>query len=262
MRIVLVGTGNLATRLGLALQAKNAGIIQVFGRTETEASRLAGLIGCSFTVSKTHVSTDADIYILAVSDDAIPEVAASIPTGDHFLVHTAGSVSLEMLSAFSANCGVLYPLQTLSRQRAVDFSKIPVCIEANNGENLRQLHEIAGTISDQVINIDSVQRMQLHLAAVFVCNFVNHFYSIGAELLKEHHLNFDLLKPVILETANKAMQFSPHAVQTGPAVRGNKTVMERHLQMLERHPEWQKMYELISKDISNLTMDNGQRTSV
>ncbi|MCK9413855.1 MAG: DUF2520 domain-containing protein [Prolixibacteraceae bacterium] len=250
MRIVLLGTGNLATRLGIALHAKHAEIVQVYGRSGTSASDLANLFGCTDTSSMPEIITDADLYILAVSDTSIPEVLTNAPFHDRLIVHTSGSISIDILSSFSENYGVFYPLQTLSKQKAVDFSAVPICIEANNAENLEKLNRLAKTISDQVFRIDSAQRRELHLAAVFVCNFVNHFYAIGEKLLQEQNLDFNLLKPLILETANKAMLHSPPEIQTGPAVRDNHTIMDQHLKMLQQHPEWQELYELISKDIT------------
>jgi len=251
MRIVLLGTGNVATRLGLALKAKNNEIVQVFGRTETKVSHLGGQLGAPFATTKSQLLRDADVYILAVSDDAISEMAANLfPFGDRLIVHTAGSTPMDVLAPFSANYGVLYPLQTLSLQKEVDFSKIPVCIEANSKENLEKLHSLAATLSKQVVYMDSLQRRHLHLAAVFVCNFVNHLYSIGEELLLDQNLDFNLLKPLIRETAEKVMLFSPPEVQTGPAARGNKAIMESHLKILEKHSEWQEIYELMGRDIS------------
>jgi len=250
MRIVILGTGNLATQLGMALHAQHAEIIQVYGRTGTSASDLANLLRCTSTTSKEEIITDADLYIVAVSESAITEVLSDAPIRDRLIVHTSGSVSIDILADFSNNYGVFYPLQTLSKQKAVDFSAVPICIEANSMENQKKLSNLAKTISDQVFRIDSAQRMELHLAAVFVCNFVNHFYSIGEKLLQEQHLDYNLLKPLIAETAQKAMLFSPSDVQTGPAVRDNQQIMELHRKMLEQHPEWQKLYTLISKDIS------------
>jgi len=249
MRIVILGTGNLATQLGMALHAQHAEIIQVYGRTSTSASDLANLLGCTYTTSKPAIITDADLYILAVSESAITEVLSDTPIRDRLIVHTSGSISIDILAPFSGNYGVFYPLQTLTKQKAVDFSAVPICIEANCTENLGKLSRLAKTISDQVFEINSVQRRELHLAAVFVCNFVNHFYSIGEKLLQEQHLDFNLLKPLISETAQKAMLFSPSDVQTGPAVRDNQQIMEWHRKMLEQHPEWQKLYALISSDI-------------
>lgn len=249
MRIVILGTGNLATQLGMALHAQHAEIIQVYGRTGTSASDLANLLGCTFTTSKPEIITDADLYILAVSEAAITEVLSDAPFRNRLIVHTSGSISIDILASFSNNYGVFYPLQTLSKQKAADFSAVPICIEANSTENLEKLSRLAKTISDQVFEINSTQRRELHLAAVFVCNFVNHFYAIGEKLLLEQHLDFNLLKPLIAETAQKAMLFSPPDVQTGPAVRDNQKIMELHLKMLEQHPEWQKLYALISSDI-------------
>ena len=192
MRIVLLGTGNLATRLGIALHSKHVEIIQVFGRSESKASYLSGLLGCSFTTSRHAIRMDADLYMLAVSEDAIPEVLSDAGIRKQLVVHTSGSISIDILSAVSENFGVFYPLQTLSKQKEVDFSTVPICIEASSGENLRMLSKLANLLSDQVYQIDSVQRRQLHLSAVFVCNFVNHFYSIGEKLLQEHQLDFNI----------------------------------------------------------------------
>ncbi len=249
MRIVLVGTGNLATRLGIALLSTDAQLVQVFGRSETNTAQLAHILHCPHTICKKYLCTDADLYILAVSDDSILSVVSSLPIQDKLVVHTAGSVSLDILASASKNYGVFYPLQTFSKYKEVDFKTIPVCIEANNNVSLELLNSLAMSLSDKVFRVDSYQREQLHLAAVFVCNFVNHFYSIGEKLLNEHQLDYDLLKPLILETANKAMLFSPPDVQTGPAIRGSKTIMTQHLKMLVGHPEWQKMYEMVSTDI-------------
>ena len=251
MRIVLIGTGNVATRLGMALQAKNADIVQVFGRSKKNASILASELGCAFTTKIKQIVTDADIYIMAVSDDVISTLAAGFPLMDQLIVHTAGSISMEVLASVSENYGVLYPLQTMSARKDLDFSHIPFCIEASSEANLEKLRMLAATISDQVFEIDSQKRKQLHLAAVYVCNFVNHLYAIGEELLKEQNLDFNLLKPLISETAEKVMQFSPNDVQTGPAIRGNKAVMESHLDMLEQHPEWKKIYGIMSDDIKS-----------
>jgi predicted short-subunit dehydrogenase-like oxidoreductase (DUF2520 family) len=249
MRIVLLGTGNLATRLGLALQAKNAEVVQVYGRNVSGTAALADLMGCPWTTDKAKIIQDAELYILAVTEEAIPQILRDAPIRNHLLVHTSGSVQMDILASFSENFGVFYPLQTLSAQKAVDFSQVPICVEANNSENLETLSLLAHTISEHVLTVNSVQRRELHLAAVFVCNFVNHLYTIGEKLLQEQQLDFSLLKPLILETANKAMAFAPATVQTGPAIRGNQHIMEQHLKMLEQHPAWQEIYERMSVDI-------------
>lgn len=251
MRIVLFGTGNMATRLGIALQAKTAEIVQVYGRNDYKASLLADRLGCTYTTSLKEINTTAELYLLAVSDEAITAVASSIPAGNRLIVHTAGSVDLAVLSPFSINYGVLYPLQTLSISREADFKQVPFCLEANNSTNLKKLKNLAELLSEKVVSISSEQRRQLHLAAVFVCNFVNHFYAIGERIVGEKQLDFGLLKPLILETALKVQEHSPQTVQTGPAVRGNRTIMDRHLKMLSEHPDWQELYALISDNIKN-----------
>lgn len=249
MRIVLLGTGNLATRLGIALKAANSEIVQVYGRTESHASRLSGILGCPYTTCKTDIYTEADIFLLAVSDDSIASVMEGVPVTGQLLLHTSGSVSMSILSPFAVNYGVFYPLQTLSRQKELEFSKIPICLEANTTENLARIKALAESLSDTVIAVDSDQRRKLHLAAVFTCNFVNHLYTIGEALLREQGMDFNLLKPLIAETADKAVQFAPSSVQTGPAVRNNQKTMQMHLEMLKGHPEWKQLYELISNDI-------------
>ena len=159
---------------------------------------------------------------------------------------------MNVLAPYATDFGVLYPLQTLSVNREADFTQVPFCIEANRASSLEKLHQLASLLSEKVVPLVSEQRRQLHLAAVFVCNFVNHFYAIGETLVIEKQLEFDLLKPLILETALKAMQHSPLTVQTGPAIRGNETIMNQHLKMLADHPDWQNLYSLISKDIKYL----------
>lgn len=250
MRIVLFGTGNVATRLGTAFKSANIEIVQVFSRSEAGAARLSGILGCPHTTSKTEVEADADFYIIAVTDEAISDVISGVKISKQIVVHTSGSVQMDILSSFSENYGVLYPLQTLSVQKETDLGQVPFCIESNSQASLDKLRELASSVSKNVVCMDSPRRRQIHLAAVFVCNFVNHFYSIGESLLKDQPTDFELLKPLIRETASNAIHFSPSMVQTGPAVRGNNAVMEKHLEMLKDYPEWQLFYELISKDIS------------
>ncbi len=251
MRIVLLGTGNLATRLGITLKAKEAGVIQVYGRTDSNAKQLAGYLECPCTSIISEVVADADLYILAVAEEAIADLCSQLKIGNSLVVHTAGSVSMEVLAPSATNFGVLYPLQTFSSKREIDFTLVPICIEANSQVNLEILEKFASLFSQRVVKIDSDQRAELHLAAVFVCNFVNHFYSIGQKLLSEKELDFGLLHPLILETAEKVMHFSPVEVQTGPAVRGNSTILRKHQLMLKQFPEWEKLYQFVSSDIQS-----------
>jgi predicted short-subunit dehydrogenase-like oxidoreductase (DUF2520 family) len=252
MNITLIGAGNLATRLGICLKSNNHNIVQVYSRTEESAKKLGDILETDFTNNAAEINTISVIYIVSVSDSAIETVLSSIDFRDKLIVHTAGSVPMAVLSGYSKNFGVFYPLQTFSKEREVDFSKIPICVEANSSENLKILISLGDSISNDVRQIDSEQRKQIHLSAVFVCNFVNHFFTIGAELLKEKCVDYEILKPLIQETAQKATEFSPKTVQTGPAVRFDKNIIEKQLKMLEGHPEWQELYKLVSESIHRL----------
>jgi len=252
MDIVLIGAGNLATRLGLRLAERNHRIVQVYSRTRESAAELADKLNTVYTTHPEEISPEGQLYLVSVSDKALEALLAQIDFGDHLVAHTAGSLPMDVLKPFSAKYGVFYPLQTFSKSREVDFAQIPVCIEANNSENLNTLHELGTSVSNDVREIDSVQRRQLHLSAVFVCNFVNHLYAIGEALLNEEEIDFDILKPLIAETAAKALEFSPEKVQTGPAVRFDRNVIDRHMEMLKEHPQWNNIYKLLSESIHQL----------
>ena len=197
-----------------------------------------------------NLNTNADLYLIAVKDSAIQEVLENLRlTEDKLIVHTAGSVPMEILEGFSDNYGVFYPLQTFSKTKKVDYSIIPICIEANHPSNLMKLQELAVKLSGTVRQINSEERKTLHLAAVFVNNFVNHFYAMGAEILHDKKLNFDLLKPLIGETAGKIESLHPNKAQTGPAKRNDKNVINAHLKMLEDKPEFQKIYSFVTESI-------------
>lgn len=249
MRICLIGAGNLATQMGLSLSENGHQIVQVWSRTLKSASELALKLKCKFTTDISSVHNDADICIIAVSDKAIESVLASHHWGTTMVVHTAGSIPINILAPYCTNFGVFYPLQTLSAAKKINFDQIPVCIEANTPENLSVLKGLARSISGNVRLLDSNQREQVHLAAVFVSNFVNHFYTIGEELLREKGLDFEILKPLILETASKAVSYSPESSQTGPAIRKDNSVMDKHLTALENHPDLKNLYNLISERI-------------
>ena len=252
MDIVLIGAGNLATRLGLRLKECNHRIVQVYSRTESSATELANKLHSAWTTRPEEISPEGLLYLVSVSDKAVESLLSKISFGNRLVAHTAGSLPMDVMKPFSANCGVFYPLQTFSKSREVDFAQIPVCIEANNPANLDILRKLGASISNDVREIDSEERRQLHLSAVFVCNFVNHLYSIGDELLKEKEIDFDILKPLIAETAAKALEFSPKNVQTGPAVRFDRNVIDRHLEMLKEHPQWNDIYKLLSESIHQL----------
>ena len=249
MRVCLVGAGKLATQLGLALSEKGHQIVQVWSRSSESASELASKLKCPFTTDISSIYSETEIYIIAVSDSAIEELLAKHSWGSALVVHTAGSIPMNILAPYCTNFGVFYPFQTFTITKKVDFEQVPVCIEANTPQNLEVLAELARSISGNIRLFDSGQRQQIHLAAVFVCNFVNHFYTIGEKLLGEKGIDFEILKPLILETASKVTSQSPESSQTGPASRNDKIVMEKHLAMLSQHPDLQNLYSLISERI-------------
>ena len=251
--VVIIGAGNLATQLALTLFEKGIPVKQVYSRKIESASELAGKVNASFTNNLSELLPEADLYIIAVKDSAIQEVLENIPLkDDQLIVHTAGSIPMIILEGFSANYGVFYPLQTFSKYRKIDFSDIPICIEANHPSNMINLEKLGGILSSSVNQINSEERKTLHLAAVFVNNFVNHLYAVGADILQDKKLDFDLLKPLIRETAEKIETLHPFDAQTGPAKRNDQSVIRTQLKMLQDKPEFQKIYSFATESIFRL----------
>lgn len=249
-QVVIIGAGNLATRLAVALTENGVKVKQVCSRTLQSARHLAQMVNACYTNDLSLMVEDADLYIVAVKDAAIEEVIHSLKMKSlRAIVHTAGSIPVDVFERYCDNYGVFYPLQTFSVNRQVDFSTIPMCLEASNTALLNELWQLAGRISQSVHSINSQQRKTLHLAAVFVSNFVNHLYACGAEITAQCGLDFDLLKPLILETALKVQEMSPFEAQTGPARRNDQQVMGNHLKMLETNPELKKIYSFVSESI-------------
>ncbi len=249
MDVVLLGSGNVATHLGHALVQAGHRIKQVYSRTEAHAQVLAHALRTEATAELAAVDARADVYLIAVKDDAVAEVAAKLPRTQAMVVHTAGSIDMAVLAAQASNHGVCYPLQTFSKAKAVDFSTVPIAVEASGEAALARLEEMAGSLSRRVFRCDSTQRLSLHVAAVFACNFTNHLYAVAADILNAHGLDFDLIRPLILETAQKVMEHQPIDVQTGPAVRKDVRTMEKHLALLEANPALAQLYQLISERI-------------
>jgi predicted short-subunit dehydrogenase-like oxidoreductase (DUF2520 family) len=249
MRVCLIGAGNLATQLGLALSENGHQIVQVWSRTIRSAAALSSRLKCQYTTEISLICTDPDIYIIAISDNALESLLSKRLWGSVMVVHTAGSLPMNLLASYCTNFGVFYPCQTFSINRKIKFDQIPVCIEANTPDNLSILSKLAQSISHDVRNFDSGQRQQIHLAAVFVCNFVNHFYAIGAGLLNEKGIDFEIIKPLIIETASKIVNHSPESSQTGPALRNDKIIMDKHMVALDNHPDLKNLYSLISERI-------------
>ncbi len=251
-KLAFIGSGNLATQLALFFSGKGYPVLQVYSRTEESALALARKVNCAYTTDISVLDKNADIYICALKDSVLQDVLSQASFKDKLVVHTAGSVPMDILSSYSSNYGVFYPLQTLSKDKAVDFSKVPLFIESNNKENFLILKSLADSVSDMVYEATSEQRVKLHLAAVFACNFSNHMYAIAAKIIRESSdFPMDVLLPLIEETAEKIRTLSPAEAQTGPAVRYDKNVIDKHLEILNPDKDVQQLYELISKHIYN-----------
>ena len=249
LNFCFIGAGNLATHLSKALQKKGFIISQIYSRTEQSAKELADILSVNFVTSVNYIDKDADIYFIALNDSAVDEVLSQINFNNKLIVHCSGSLHLSAIEKYSENIGVFYPLQTFSKKREVDFSQIPVFIEANSAKNEKLLCDIASQISSSVFAINSDKRKTLHISAVFACNFVNHFYTIASDILKSKNIQFDILKPLILETAKKVQEMEPEKAQTGPAIRFDENIMDSHLQELIEFGDYQELYRSVSKSI-------------
>ncbi len=255
MKITFIGSGNVAVHLSEELKSKGFEIIQIFSRTESNAKKLANILNTCYTNDLQKISDKADLYIISVSDDVLPRICKSkilkSKIKNKLVVHTSGSSDIDILKDLSSNYGIFYPLQTFSKQRKISFNEVPICIEANNKTNESILKNIANKISNKVLSISSEERKYIHIAAVFACNFTNYFYSIAEQLLNKKNIDFNILLPLINETTKKIKYFNPNDVQTGPAVRNDIKIIEKHLDALKKYPEYEKLYKLISKNITN-----------
>lgn len=248
-QIVILGAGNVATHLSLALHAKGFSILQIFNRTEEPGRRLARLTGAGYTGSLDKINPDADLYLLAVSDKAVPEMASKLKVNQGIVAHTSGSVGMDVLQTASVNTGVFYPLQTFREGKPVSFEGIPLCIEGNKPLVEKRLVKLAEQLSRNVRVINSEQRKMLHLTAVFAGNFTNYLYSIAEDLLLQYNIPFDLLKPLIEQTAENIRHSDLFSLQTGPAVREDSDIIEKHLELLKEQEAYREIYDLISKQI-------------
>lgn len=249
IRIVMIGAGSVATHLSMAI--RNAGhlIIQVYSRTNKSAKQLAEVMNCDFTTSLSTVKQDADLYILALSDEAIVNFATDFSFPQARVIHLSGGLEMDLFDGKVKNYGLMYPVQTFSKARDVDFKSIPLCIEASNPEMERFLMHLAGQLSSSIHILNSNQRQMIHLAAVYSCNFVNHLYDIASRILGNNDLPFDLLSPLIIETTNKVRENLPRNVQTGPATRNDQLIINKHLELLSSNSRYQSLYTELSKSI-------------
>lgn len=250
-KLILLGAGNLAWHLGTALKSAGYTILQVFSRTEDSAGALAGHLGTDWTTDPGTLDPGAGILLFCVADNAIAELLCKIELKKVMMIHTAGSIPADVFEGISGEYGVLYPVMTFTRGRSLDFSSVPVCIEGNTANSTAILEEMAGRIGGRVYKIDSIRRKILHLASIIASNFPNHMYRLSGELLLSGDMDFELLKPLILETASKVMEVDPAEAQTGPASRNDSSVIQDHIELLNDQPELQKLYTFVSDSITN-----------
>lgn len=253
MNIVLIGAGNLATNLGKALKQAGHTIRQVYSHTMASAEKLASILGCPATNDLQQLA-DAEVYILSIKDAALQSVVSMVCRQhlDAVFLHTAGSMPMDLFKDEAQHYGVLYPMQTFSKAREVDFSIIPTFIEWNDEQAHQTMLSLAESVSNRIYPLSSEDRKYLHLSAVWACNFANHCYDVASKLLKAHHLPFDVMLPLIDETARKVHELSPREAQTGPAVRYDENVIHAQAELLKANPTLQELYLLLSKSIHEI----------
>lgn len=275
MKIVFLGSGNVATHLSQALNhSMSDEVVQVYSPTAENAESLAELLSCGYCTDINDVDENADIYICSVKDSVQRQVwlalkkhfnDSNVTLAEKIVVHTAGALAMDGedgLSSVFPNCGVVYPVQSFSKQRSVDLSHTPFLIEATIPSTLEKLRRLVATVSDRCYDATTRQRNALHPAAVFASNFANHMYAIANRLMEKNGLPFDILIPLIQETAQKVMEVTPVAAQTGPAVRGDEAVMSKQEKGLNEdgNETELKIYRLVSQNIQKYR-DEFQRKS-
>ena len=243
--IILLGSGNVATHLGIALKNSNYTIVQVYSKSIENAKILAKKLDAQFTNNLSKLKS-SDLIIVCINDDAILSVLSQIK--NTAIVHTSGSIGLDVFKQKFTNYGVFYPLQTFNKEIDINISEIPFCIEGNSLEFEKQLIKIAKALSNNVVKMNSQQRKQLHIAAVFACNFSNHMYSIADDLLAKKNIDFKILLPLIRKTNANLENYRPKEVQTGPAKRKDTAIIQEHIATIKEN-EIKELYHRISDNI-------------
>lgn len=242
--VVIFGFGNVGQHLYKAFRKKKVNVVQVYSPSLEVSEKK----GTQFINDVSQVA-EADVYIIAIKDDAIPSFSASLPFKNRLVVHTSGTSALKSISEHQRR-GVFYPPQTFSKDAKLKWKNIPICIEAENEKDLQLLKKLGGKLSNNVVAISTDKRQELHLGAVWVNNFSNHLFHLAEDFLKEANVDFDLLKPLMLETVKKLNSISPAEAQTGPAKRHDKKTMEAHLTLL-KDPKHKEIYTLLSESIQS-----------
>jgi predicted short-subunit dehydrogenase-like oxidoreductase (DUF2520 family) len=247
MKVVIIGSGNVATIIGDRIVRAGHSVLQV-ARSRERAEKLAAELGCGYTTQWENTNREAELYIAALSDRALEGLGKELSLPGKLVVHTAGAVAGSILSEVSANYGVLYPLQSL-RSGIRPFPEFPLLVTAGQPADLTVIEAFARTIARQVARVDDATRLKLHVAAILVNNFTNYLYTLAADFCRQEGIDFSLLLPLIRETAERIERFPPRDVQTGPAVRGDKETIEKHLQVLDKYDNFKEIYRLFTIQI-------------
>ncbi len=247
--ISFIGAGNVASHLARELHKKKLRIVQVWSGHLINSTSLAKEVDAEVCTDLSNLNLGVDLLIISVKDDALKEVIGQLPSNLVSVVHTSGSLEMKMLQNIAHNIGVFYPVQSFKKNELVDWKNVPICIEAGNDIFTEQLFALGKELSGQVEYLNSSQRVQLHVAAIFANNFSNYLFSIAYELLTKQKLPFSLLVPLIRQTAARLDQHDPFDLQTGPAKRQDLELIKKHVDLLASNKSAQEVYEFLSKEI-------------
>ena len=250
MKITFIGSGNTATVLARLCKQKGHKIQQIIARNKQNGELLANELGCSYISFNDKPNTDTEIVIVAIADTSMPEALSGFNFNTTPVVHTAGACNISIVQTASTNIGVLYPLQSL-RKEMNTIPEIPFLIEANNDKTLQLIKDLASTLSNKVVEQNADERLRLHAAAVIVNNFTNYLYKVAEKFCTDEKVDFNLLKPIIKETADRVENNLPSTVQTGPALRGDITTLDKHLRLLNDYPKLRTLYMRMTDGIIN-----------
>ncbi|MBO4722561.1 MAG: DUF2520 domain-containing protein [Muribaculaceae bacterium] len=245
-RVVMIGSGNVATNFALALKDKYQ-LVQIYSRTIDNARELAEKVGCEAIDDLKMVVGDAHVYIIAVNDDAIARIIDNTPCNNALWMHTSGSTPIEIFEGKRNHYGVCWPVQSLSKSNIVKLDDAHLFIEGNSEKNTQELEKFASAMSQHVHKASSHDRLLLHIASVFACNFANHMFTLSNEVLDEAGLPFDVMLPLIKTTIEKLDHLTPQESQTGPAARGDIKIIEKHLSSLKG--DKREIYKLLSHSL-------------
>ncbi len=250
MKISIIGAGNVGWHLANRLFEKGHDIDTVYSRNIKNAIALAARVRTKAIDKLEEIKTDSDLYIFAISDNALAEVAEQLPElKNNLVVHTSGATPSSVFKDHFSRYGVFYPLQTFTKEKKVDFDALPLCLYCNNNADFITIKHIGKSICHNIYEVDDKQRSLLHVAAVFVNNFTNYLYTIGEDILQNEKIDFNILKPLILETAQKIQAHPPAQMQTGPAIRRDSKTIQQHLELLEDNPKYKEIYQMMTQQI-------------